>query len=507
MELRTLEYLAAFLLFLSIIRPFVRGLWKLPGLTVFPLLALGIIIGIFPSYGFRPECIPLLLFAVFLVYANLLDMAALFSGLQGNFYRERGLLFTFGSVALFAFTLWFTVHYGPPLDAEFSAEGVTAVFLQEETLHVRIYGPVKPGMPEDQPAETMPDAARAGQGRPLLILLPPVSGSFTVTDEVCTALRDRGFTVISFSRLHFDSPFLDQNGMPVRLFISDLYRLIDARLHGLSNTTANERGRKLEEVRKQDTLFILQELSRNGALKKLLDGADSGTVFLAGYGVGGSALTVLAGQDNVITRFPQIRGVIAIEAPLLSSLEGDEPPSPPPMPLDPISAFYQRTGELVDGLFPKKITHIGKIPKPVLPIMFILSDRVIRERTGRYATILRALDASQNMALLAAVPGAGPFDYSGSPTYYPAISFLFRGAENVELSEKKNWPELTASLIANFAAFVLENEVMEPEDPDTPGEPGKPGAARLVKTALAGNIHLEQGGVWQNSEGRTILQP
>ena len=496
--------MAAFLLFLSIIRPFVRGLWKLHGLTVFPLLALGIIVGIFPSYGFRPECIPLLLLAFFLVYANLLDMAALFSGLQGDFYRERGLIFTFSSLALFAFSLWFAVYYGPPLDTRLSTKGVTTVFLQGETLHVRIYGPVKPEIPENQSDEAMSDTGQAGQKRPLIILLPPVAGSFVVTDEVCAALRDRGFTVLSFSRLHFDSPFFDRNGMPVRLFVSDLYRLIDAHLHGLSNTIANERGRKLEEVRKQDTIFLLQELSRNSALKKLLDGTDSDTVFLAGYGAGGSALTVLAGQDNIVTRFHQLRGIIAIEAPLLSSLEGDELPPPPPPASDPVSAFYQQTRERIDSLFSRKITHIGQIPRPVLPVMFILSDRVIKERTGRYETILRTLNTSRNMALLAAVPGAGPFDYSGSPTYYPVLSSLFRGAEYVELSEKKNWPELTASLITNFAAFILENEAVTPE---TSGELGKPGTVTLVKTALANNIYLKEGGVWQNSGGQTILQP
>jgi hypothetical protein len=51
-------------------------------------------------------------------------------------------------------------------------------------------------------------------------------------------------------------------------------------------------------------------------------------------------------------------------------------------------------------------------------------------------------------------------------------------------------PELTASLITNFAALFLES-----------GE-----AAPLEKTVLSG-IHVETGGVWHIPAGRTILQP
>jgi len=475
-----------------------------------PLLALGILAGIFPAYGFRPECIPLLLLALFLVFANLLDMIAVFSSLHSDSYREQGFVFSLTTAAVFAFTLWLTVYYGPPLDMDLSTEGVKTVFLRGEELHVRIYGPVEPETLEsqDEPEAVSPKSQVSqvdlpgftGQAvRPLLILLPPVAGSFTVTDEVCSALRGRGFTVLAFSRLNFDSPFFDRNGMPIRLFAPGLFRLGRALTRGLSNTFANAAGRELEEGRKQDVVFILDELSRNKDLQDLLEGTDRDTVFLAGYGAGGAALTVLAGQGDFVSRYPQIRGIFSIEAPLLSSLESDELPPDPPS-AGPITSFFRRAEEWVAGLAPKKITRIGPLPRPVLPVMFILSDRVIQERTGRYETVLWTLSISRNAALLAAVPGAGPFDYSGSPRYYPILSALFSGSLSEEGTANRDWPDLTAALITNFSVLLLENETLAPE-------PGDPGPRTLIKTALAGNIHLEQGGVWHIPPGRTILQP
>ena len=504
MELIILECLAAFFLFLSIVRPLVRGFWALPGLTVCPLLALGIIIGIFPAYGFRPECIPLLLFAIFLFLANFWDFLALFSSLQSDSYRDTGLLFTLCSATVFAFTLWMTFHFAPPMDLDLSTEGITTVFLQRDELHLRIYGPVTPVPEIAEPVESEESAELVESvepviiyetPRPLLVLLPPVAGSFPVTDRVCVALRDRGFTVLTYSRKQFDSPYISSNGAPVRLNFYGLLHLSNALSRGLRNTKANAQGRELEECRKEDTLLLLRELAENRTLQNLLGNIDKNNIFLAGYGAGGAALTVLAGDDRFSSSYPQIRGIITIEAPLLSSLEGDPLPPPPPPAYNPISDLFQQIGEFIKSISPKKITHITETPKPNLPVLYLLSDRVINERTGRYETILRTVSGSKKSALIAAIRGAGPFDYSDSPLHYPLFSVLFRGAEHTETN--RNWPELTASLITNFAVMILENTVDDSIPPEIP----------LVKTALDNSVYLERGGVWQIPDVQSILQP
>ncbi|MDR0598576.1 MAG: alpha/beta fold hydrolase [Treponema sp.] len=489
MELRILEVFAALLLFLPLIRPLVRGLWNLDGLVACPFLALGIMAALFPAYGFRPECIPLGLFALFMSLTHFLDLVSLLSGLHSDSYHERGLIFTFSTAMVFAFTLWVTLYYGPPMNLELNTEGVKTVILQDRTrnveLNARIYGLA--AAPETAKAET---AAKSLPGRPLLILIPPVSGSLYVADAVCAALRNRGFTVLTYSRPGFDSPAFDLKGMPIRLSIPGLYRLIRVLNRGLTDAAANEKGRAMEEGRRRDTEFLLEELSTN--LKDALAGTDTGAVFLAGYGAGGAAITILAGDEAFISPHGEVRGVAAVEAPILSSLEGEPPPPLPAPPGNPVSAFFRRISSFAAGLMSKKITRVGIIPSPKIPALFLLSDRVIQERAGRYETVLKTLAASQSAALLAAVPGAGPFDYSGSPQYYPLYSVLFRGdappAQRLEAG-----PELTAALITNFAAMILENET---------GETG-----RLTTTVLNSGIHLETGGGWYNQDSRTILHP
>jgi len=509
MELRILELFAAFCLFLSIIRPLVRGLWKLDGLVVCPLLGFVVILGIFPAYGFRPECIPLLLFALFLTLANLPDLIALFSGLHSDAYRDRGLGFIVVAAGLFICTFLLTLYYAPTIDLELSVgEGVETLSIRDRDgeLHVRIYGGAGTvmGTVGEAPAETVTETVGetlagteapaetttvpVAQIRPLLIFLPPVAGSLAVTEGVCLALRDRGFTVLAYSRPGFDSPAFDRNGQPVRLYFSGLFRLIGALTRGLKDTDSNAKGRELEEGRRRDAELLLREITQNRTLQDKL-GADRNTVFLAGYGAGGAALTFLSGEDGFAERYPQVKGIITVEAPLLGSLEGDIPLPPAPMPEDHVEALSRQLKDFVVELLPKKITRIENIPRPVLPALFIVSDKVIQDRSSRYETVLRALAASRNTALLAAVPGAGPFDYSDSPRYFPVLSVLFPGASSKK--GKTAGPEITAALITNFAVLVLS---------------GHPDEFRLATTPLNGDVYLETGGVWNIPNSRAILQ-
>jgi hypothetical protein len=549
---------------LSIVRPFVRELWKLPGLAVCPFLALCVVVGIFPAYGFRPECILLLLFALFLFCANLPDFYALFFGLHGDTYRDKGPVFTIVTAVVFVFVMGITVSFSPSTDGDLSTGGVQTVFLDRGKLHVRIYGEIKQeeaaaddtGETQDQEESRvvmiLADEAAGAEaapmelppGRPLLILAPPVAGSFTVSDEVCAALRDRGFTVLCFSRVNFDSPFFEENGKPVRLSASGLFRLVSALTRGTKNTAANARGRELEEGRKNDILFLLEEISVNKTLRDLLGDTDTNTVYLAGYGAGGAALTTLAGTNTFAAQFPQVRGIAAIEAPILSSLESDPMPPPPPPATNPFSALFRAASLAIKNNSARKITHISNIPRTRLPCLFVVADRVTQRRTGRYETILKALEQSHGPSLLAAVPGSGPFDYSASPGYYPMFSALFRGAQ--QPGQKRDWPDLTAAIITNFAVLVEENAaagmsaaatnsgetiaagantgsvpggavpgnetlVAETQPAVTEAAETQPESSslktRLVTSVLDPNLYLEQGGVWHIPGALTILEP
>ncbi|MDR2767513.1 MAG: hypothetical protein LBB82_04215 [Treponema sp.] len=463
MELRILEFFAAAFLVLSIIRPLIRGLWRLDGISALPLLAFAIIIGAFAAYDFRPECVPLLVCAIFLAFANMTDFLALFSRIQSDSYLDRSLVFTLLSAAACAFVVWIAFFFAPPLDMGLSAAGVETITLRnyrQNTLVVRIYGPVPPetgslaigadsvrtGGFAEGPAE-----GEAGELHPLLILIPPAAGSIQAVDQVCLALRDRGFSVLSYSRPGFDSPAINSRGEAVRLGFTGLYRLVNALWRGCTDVKANEGGRGLEAERRADAEFLVRELRENRTLRDKFHDTDFEALVLAGYGAGGAAVTELAADVNFTAGNSGVRCVAALEAPILSALEGEALPAPPRYS-GAAGELFNRLRDFVLDITPRKITHAGRIPQSTLPLLLVVSGRVIHRRTGRYETVLRALGASRAPALLAAVPGAGPFDYSDSPRIYPIYSFLFRGEEG---APSEGGPELTAALITNFAANVL----------------------------------------------------
>lgn len=491
-----LESCAAVFLLLSILRPVFKGLWDLKGLALLPLLSLGILAGIFPAYGFRPECIPLLVFAFFLVMMNFGAFFSLFTGLQNEDYRERGPVFTLACLAVFGFFAWAAWEYSPPLDMELDSGAESLALLdgaRKEELWVRFYAPAVEGP------------------RPLILVIPPVSGSIPVIDAVCGALRDKGWAVLTYSRPGFDSPALAENGTFRRLSLSGLYRLFRALVWGRTDAAANADGITLEEGRRQDVEFLLKELSRNALLRERLAGAGEDGIFLAGYGAGGAALTGLAASSEWIAE-NRVKAIIAIESPILSSLETETPPS--------------RTGGPFAALFPVKITGIGAVPRPEIPVLFIVSDRLLSERAARYETILKTAQSSTAPVLVAALFGAGPFDYSDSPRLYPAFRFLFPGEQKEAAREAFEYPLFTASLISNFAALVLDpagaDKTAGPGEaaaagsaPAGPaaGEPapeteegGVPRGGKPQKTALSG-VYLEPGGIWNLGDVRSILQP
>jgi hypothetical protein len=301
-----------------------------------------------------------------------------------------------------------------------------------------------------------------------------------------------------------------------RLVFSRLFRLGNALCRGLTDMGANADGRELEEGRRQDVEFLLVELAQNKILQDMLPSVDKSCVFLAGYGAGGAALVGLFSAPEFAARFNQVQGIIALESPLYLSIEGDPPPPAPPPAENPAVAFFRGTGAFFRGLVPRRITGIGDVPRPEIPVMFVVSDRVIQERSGRYATIIKTLNSAQSPVLIAALFGAGPFDYSDSPRRYPVYSFLFRGGKG-RARPAPEYPAITAALIANFAAFIMESDHAESAEPVNPAgpadraEPASPAGIRGTgappeKTALA-DIYLETGGVWNLPDSRFILQP
>jgi hypothetical protein len=187
---------------------------------------------------------------------------------------------------------------------------------------------------------------------------------------------------------------------------------------------------------------------------------DPECIFLAGYGAGGAALLLLSGSSDFTARYPSVRGIIAVESPLLSVLQGEE------------EAF----------------------PGPQIPVLFLVSDRILnpKYRDKQYKTILRVFYQTEGPSVIAAIPGAGPLDYSDVSGKYPLFSALFPGGK--KRFDRPYIHRRTAALMANFGALILEEDRGYQEN----------WVQAPQKTGFDEAIHVETGRTW-NYPGKEYI--
>jgi hypothetical protein len=432
------ELIGSLLLFFFLIRPLVKGLWPLEGLAWFPLLALGILAAVFPAYGFRPECIPLLLYHGLCALASLGSLPG--EARRGKVFRKRGLplvlVKTLMLGALTAFALFFA-----PLDSREKPDQARLVALRNEakdqdyTLYI---------YEAPEPSHLL---------KPLLFLVPPDTGSVQAVDRLCAALRDRGFSVLSYRRRGFDSP-------------ANYLAWLRSFRWGTVFQKANRAGRNLEEKRREDIEFLLPHIRQNNLF--LVPGANPEALILAGWGAGGSALSYLAGADADISYAAGrtgrivgggVRGIVVVESRFWSLWNGEERQK---LPVPPEADWLLRGRILalnwLGGLSPPRIKGLGTPPRPRFPLLYLASDWALglNPAEGDYAAAYALLRGSANPAAIASFDGAGPLDYTDYPVDYPLYPSLFPGRGRRGLLSG-DFTGKTADLIANFSALLLRN--------------------------------------------------
>jgi hypothetical protein len=449
------ELISVFFLFLFLFRPFIKGLWPLEGLNWFPFLALAITLGLFPAYGFRPECIPLLLYSAVLTMLNMPSLTAANSGYSDDFHNRRT-IFILPAVLFLALASAVALFFAP-LDSTEITEVPRIVTIRDErqnrsyTLH--IFGLAEGPVP-DAPALTANSArgmdgdaagALSGHGRPLLLVVPPEAGGFRAVDSLCAALGNRGFTVICYSRRGFDS------FAPAKLL-----RMWQSFRKGTVTKKANDFGRALESGRREDLDFLLPYIRRNAA--GLVPGADREKLFLAGCGAGGSALVYLTADPAFIAQNRQLRGIVTLESGFWSSYKTEERRT---LPVPATANWFKKVQIAVQnwfaGLRPLKIAGMETVPQPGVPALYLMSDRSLdaKIRAKRYGAAFQILQNSSSPAAFAALNGAGPLDYFDYPEEYPLYSALFSGLRKTSLRGPE-FIEKTAGIITNFAASLLK---------------------------------------------------
>ncbi|MCL2320396.1 MAG: hypothetical protein FWC45_09945 [Treponema sp.] len=479
------EFFITLFLFLPLIRPFFKKLNSLDGLAWLPLPAFLFTLVLIPAYGFRPEVIPLL------VYAAVLTGLAIFRHARGaaefRVFRGSGIILALPPLVLLAAAAGIAFFFTPQKDTALSTEGVYSLAAKipetaggtfseaagEKEYSIRIYTDKNDSLPSR---------------RPLLVLLPPALGSLAAADEVAGELRDRGFTVLSYTR----------QGIGWRRgFISAVFS-------GTDSAKANSRGRALEESRKEDLLFLLSWIAKNPQVEgkgPLSDIASRDAVFLAGYDAGGSALVLLGNSISLAgsrrNPFPgvsgsgvsgaqdaiKVRGLIAIESPLWSVYREETRAVPQPPPDKGgfqgwFNSIRYGLGRWFIDMKAKKINALGQIPELSTPLLFLISDksRETKHREDKYLALFRTFKAARGPAFLVSADGAGPLDYSDFPVKYPLIAALFPGLQK-PVSPNSDAPANTAKIITYFAATVLETQ-----DGDT---------SRIKKTPLPSGIQVE----------------
>jgi len=468
------EAMIVLFLALPLFRPFVKILWPLDGLVWLPLIALGIAIGIFPAYGFRPECLPILIFALIYNFLNLSSLISSIASRPSDSFRDRGplsivcafILLSAAAIPLFAFPS--RVYEKPEGETEFVKElKISNRIINNEGMFfrnysLRIYGPVK-------------------KNRPLIVLVPPEVGSAASVDMVCTELYKKNFTVVTYS--YEDKHLLrKQSVFPVKLLkYWRIYR------RAAFFASANEQGKALETERRKDIEFLLSQLPA------LLDDTGKGKLpplLLAGYNAGGSALAYLAGERDFISQYNNVLGIAAIECRLWSSYL----PVPPVVPYVSLGGgTLLRQWASVESRFinllPRRVNRNGPLPGAGisfrgLPVLYLVSGKALDSKKQKpYQAVFDSMRSGLGRVAIAAIQGAGPLDYQDFPFTYPMYSFFLPGLKDAQKSEDPIGD--TASIIGNYASFLLE----QMEDTEEMGVNVPP------RYPISGSLYVESKGL------------
>ena len=434
--------LAALFLGIPILRPFVERLRALDGLALLPLVALGILVGIFPAYGFRLEVVPMLVFAV------LRNLAGLFSLVASKLSRVNDptqeispfrtafalVLLVTATIPLFAFSP--RINTRLERETEPPAHVVVPWGFSGRERVLRVYGPVL-------------------ADRPLVFMIPSEIGGAVSVELVSEAMRDNGFTVVTYSCQEHDAIFVDRDGRR-RLSLSRLLAHWRVSRRATDLASVNERGRSIEAARRADVEFLLPRLPELLGLAR----DDMPPVLFVGHGAGGSALAGMAGEGGFLARHSDALGVVAVESHLWSSFQ-NEPREP--VPLTDGSAFERlriSLGNWLDDRRVQRVTRAAPLPEAGLPVLYLVSGRALDAGAQReYQAVFDALRTGGGSVALAAIESAGPLDYQDHPFTQPMLSFFMRGLRGAGRSENPIGD--TAGVIGNFASSLLERRQAE----------------------------------------------
>jgi len=455
-ELWIPEALVCLFLVLPLFRPLVKALWPLDGLVWLPFVALVITVGIFPAYGFRPECLPILLFALFYNIANLGAIVSSIRSQPSDAFRDRSPLLTVFAFIMLGAAVFTMYAFSPRINDYPKTETEPARLLKI------------PGLDRDYCLQIYGQADRGQAGRPIIFFVPPELGASASVEMVCSELENNGYTVVTYSRNDFDFPFVDENGKKHFSLLTKMPGYLYASLMGSRLASANNRGKAMEAERQADIEYLLPRIY--GLLGET--GNDElPPILLVGYGAGGSALAYLNANGGFASN-NNVLGILAVETRLWSSYQTESSAASGDSSTRGFTS--RRLLEIVDrvtALLPKTLKRTESLPSANLPVLYLVSSRALRhplldygEGKNPYQAIFDTERLASGQIAIVAIEDTGPLDYQDFPLTHPVYSFALPG-----LKDMANSISDTAGIIGNFASLLLEQSSVqaEPESDDT----------------------------------------
>ncbi|MDR2922871.1 MAG: hypothetical protein LBU85_05965 [Treponema sp.] len=442
-ELWVPETLICLFLVLPLFRPYFKALWPLDGLVWLPLIALLITAGIFPAYGFRPECLPILLFALVYNAANLGSVVSSIKSQPSDAFRDRSIVltvFAFITLGAAVFTMY---AFSPRIDG----------YPKTETELRRTSTTLSGGFGRHYCLQIYGQA-----GRPIIFLVPPEIGASASVELVCLELENKGYTVVTYSRKDFDLPFVDQKGKKHFSLLAKMPGYLYAFAMGTRLASANNRGKAMEAERQTDIEYLLPRIY---GLTGETGHDELPPILLAGYGAGGSALAYLNAR-GVFASNNNVLGIVAVENRLWSSYQAESP-------ADPWSSSMRKLIDIVDhfpDLSPKTLKRAEVLPSANLPVLYLVSGKALKyplldydgRRKNPYQAVFDTQRSASGPIAIAAIVDSGPLDYHDFPLTHPFYSFLLSGKRDAN-----NPISDTAGIIGNFASLLIEQSVQAHE--------------------------------------------
>jgi hypothetical protein len=464
------ETLVCLFLVLPLFRPLVKALWPLDGLVWLPFVAMIITVGIFPAYGFRPECLPLLLFALIYNIANLDSIVSSIISRPNDAFRDRSIFVTILAFIMLDAAIFIMYAFSPRIDDYPRTE-------KEPAKLIKI-----PDVGKDYCLQIYGQA-----GRPIIFLVPPEIGSSASVELVCSELENKGYTVVTYSRNDFDLPFVDENGKKHLSLLAKLPGYLYASLMGTRFASANNRGKAMEAERRADIEYLLPRIYG------LTGETDYEPILLVGYGAGGSALAYLDANGGFASN-NNVLGILAVENRLWSSYQTDPPAASRNSSLRGFS--YIRFLDMLDNipsLLPKTLKRAKSLPSANLPVLYLVSGKALKysslnysEGKNPYQAIFDTERFASGPIAIAVIEDTGPLDYQDFPLTHPVYSLALPGRKENSISD-------TAGIIGNFGSLLLEKASVQTE-PDN-NDSQQPATLIPPRSPISGSLYVQSKGM------------